>query len=90
MKRARLFKDGKPAPEPSPYLTPEFEAAWAAHDTSAFHSRKAHYAEVFAWGRAAEQQRITDLAWEHRGKFASDLAAGAFIDLVLDTPKDKP
>jgi hypothetical protein len=43
------YLDGKPAAPPSEHLTPAFEAAWAAHDTSPFHSRKAHYAEVFAW-----------------------------------------
>jgi len=85
---------GGKARTPGPSETPEFCAAWeakrAAGKTKGMHSSREHYARAFAWGQAAELQRITDLAWEHRGKFASDPAAGAFIDLVLDTPKDTP
>ena len=85
---------GGKARTPGPSEAPEFCAAWeakrAAGETKDMTGSREHYARAFAWGRAAEQQRITDLAWEHRGKFASDPAAGAFIDLVLDTPKGKP
>ena len=60
MKRAlkRSYIDGKPAPEPSEHLTDAFLAAWNSHDTTQFHSRKAHYAEVFAWGQAAERAEL--------------------------------
>jgi hypothetical protein len=88
MKRA-LFKDGKTAAPPSEHLTPEFLAAWAAHDTSAFHSRKAHYAEVFAWGQAAERERCAKIALqpEHRHRITAEQIAAA---IRATPPKDKP
>ena len=83
--KARLL-----GPSESPAFCAVWEAKRAEGVTKEMTGSREHYARAFAWGRAAGQQRITDLAWEHRGKFASDPAAGAFIDLVLNTPKDTP
>jgi hypothetical protein len=83
-------KARKLGPSETPEFCAEWEAQRAAGQTAGMTGSREHYARVFAWGQATEWQRVTDLVWEHRGKFASDPAAGAFIDLVLNAPKDKP
>ena len=49
---------GGKARKMGPSETPEFCAAWEAHDTSEFTGSREMYAQVFRWGMVTERERM--------------------------------
>ena len=94
---------GGKARTPGPSESPAFCAAWeakrAAGETKGMTGSREHYARAFAWGQAAERELWSNptFLWQASVPWCCPIEskktshAGAFIDLVLNTPpKDKP